>query len=254
MDYRKASPSIYVAPLAATVAMLCLWQFLDSVFGFSPLILPSPTEVVLALHNNFPTLAWNALVTFAEALAGYMLGAAAGLALATTAVFIPRFGHAFMPYAVALKATPIIVLAPLLVMWLGNGYLSKIAMAAVAAFFPILVNALNGFTAIEREWLALMHLHDASPWQEFRRLRFPLALPSIFSGLQISTSLAMVGAVVGEFTGANDGLGKLIATSTYYLNIDLVFAGVFVLCLTGVAFYAVVTALRSALISWEPSN
>lgn len=251
MGDRRTSSSRYLTPALFTVLLLAVWQLADYLAGFSPIVLPNPLEVSRAIVTHREKLAFNAGVTFAEAFAGYLLGAISGLTLATLALFVPRIGQVIMPYAVAIKATPIIVLAPIIVMWLGNGYSSKVVMAALAAFFPVLVSAHLGFTSVDREWLELMHLHRSTRWKTFWKLRFPHALPDIFAGLRISTSLAMVGAVVSEFSGAQVGLGKLIATSTYYLNIDQVFAGTLVLCLMGIAFYGVVTWLHCLVVFWD---
>jgi NitT/TauT family transport system permease protein len=151
---------------------------------------------------------------------------------------------------VAIKAVPIVVLAPLLVMWLGDGVASKVVMAATAVFFPILINAVVALTSVEREWTALLRLHGASDWQVFWMLRVPHSLPQIFAGMRTATSLAMVGAIVAEFTGAARGLGHLIVTSTYYLKTDLVFAAVIVLAAYGLAFYATIVMVHRAVVFW----
>ena len=253
MSSRRNAASNFVVPACAVLAILCSWQLADYLFEFKAVVFPNPIEVANALWANLRILTYNASVTFVEAFLGFVLGVTAGLTLAAMAHFSNRLRQIIMPFAVSLKATPIIVLAPLLIMWLGNGYVSKIVMAAVAAFFPVLVNSFQGFTSIEREWLELMRLHGATRSQIFWKLRVPYALPDIFSGMRIATSLAMVGAVVSEFSGAEIGIGKLIATSTYYLNIDLVFAGVLVLCLVGIAFYGCVAWLQGRIVFWESS-
>lgn len=251
MSSRRNAAGNFVVPALAVVVLLCVWQLADFLFEFKAVIFPNPIEVAHALQSNLLNLAFNAAITFVEAFLGFVLAVIAGLALAAAAHFSNKLRQVIMPFTVSLKATPIIVLAPLLIMWIGNGYGSKIAMAAVAAFFPVLVNAFQGFTSIEREWLELMQLHGASKSQVFWELRVPHALPNIFSGMKIATSLAMVGAVVSEFSGAEVGIGKLIATSTYYLNIDLVFAGVLVLCLVGIGFYGFVAWLQNKVAFWK---
>lgn len=237
--------------LIATASLIALWQAADMVFGFDRLILPNPVEVALALWKHFPKLAYHASITFLEAFAGFFLATAVSIVIASMATFSRALGSVLLPFAIALKATPVIVLAPLLIMWLGNGLVSKIVMAAVASFFPILVNTYLGMTSVEAEWLSLMKLHKASTLQVFWNLRFPHALPNVFAGLRVASSLSMVGAVVSEFTGAEQGLGKLISTSTFYLNIDLVFAGVLVLSLSGIAFYQLIAFLHRHIVTWE---
>lgn len=238
-------------PLIATAILLAIWQAADMVFGFDKLILPNPIEVSAALWRQFPRLCYHAMITFAEAFTGFLLATALSLILASLATFSRPLGSILLPFAVAIKATPVIVLAPLLIMWLGNGFVSKITMAAIASFFPILVNTYLGLTSVESEWLALMKLHKASEWQTFWHLRLPHALPDLFAGLRVATSLSMVGAVVAEFSGAEQGLGKLISTSTFYLNIDVVFSGVLILSLMGIAFYSAVVQLHRTIVFWE---
>lgn len=241
-------------PLIAGMVVIALWQAADMLFGFDKLILPNPVEVGTALWNHFPRLAYHASITLMEALAGFFLATILSLIFASVATFSRSLGSVLLPFSVAVKATPVIVLAPLLIMWLGNGFGSKVVMAAVASFFPILVNTYLGMTSVEAEWLSLMKLHKASQWQMFWHLRLPHALPDMFAGLRVATSLSMVGAVVSEFSGAEEGIGKLISTSTFYLNIDMVFAGVAMLGTIGVLFYAAIAWMHRTVAFWETSR
>jgi NitT/TauT family transport system permease protein len=254
MGHQSAQEFRILPPLIAGTVLIVLWQAADMVFGFDKLILPNPFEVALALWKHFPRLAFHASITLLEAFSGFVLATILSLVLASLATFSRPLGSVLLPLSVAVKATPVIVLAPLLIMWLGNGFGSKVVMAAVASFFPILVNTYLGMTSVEAEWLSLMKLHKASSWQVFWHLRLPHALPDLFAGLRVATSLSMVGAVVSEFTGAEQGLGKLISTSTFYLNIDLVFAGVLILSLSGIAFYQLIAWLHRVLVFWETSR
>ncbi|HEY4263114.1 MAG TPA: ABC transporter permease subunit, partial [Schlesneria sp.] len=131
-------------------------------------------------------------ITASEAISGYLAGVAIGAVLAVFSSYVPAFGRAITPYGVALKTTPIIVLAPLLIMWLGNGYLSKVIMAAMSAFFPVYVSTCVGLSTIDQEWLDLLALHKASRWQTLIYLRIPNAMPHFFSGCRIASSLALV--------------------------------------------------------------
>lgn len=242
-----------VSPLAGLM-LLVLWQAADAWLDWSKFVLPAPLEVAGAFRRHFVQLMQNGLVTLTEAVLGFLLGSVIGLAAATVSVLRPAIARVIIPYAVLIKAIPIVVLAPLLVMWLGDGLISKIAMAATAAFFPILVSGVSALHSVEQEWGDLLRLHGASNWQVYWMLRFPHALPEIFSALKVGTSLAMVGAVVGEFTGSSRGIGHLITTSTYYLNIDLVFAAAIVLGLMGITFYGTIGLLERVIVFWRRSH
>lgn len=144
-----------------------------------------------------------------------------------------------------------IAIAPLLVIWFGNGLLSKVVMAALVAFFPVLVNAVDGLVSIDKEALDLMKSLNASQIQIFRKIRFPNSLPLVFSSLKIASTLAVVGAVIGEFTGATEGIGYLINTSSYYLNTDLMFAGIILISIGGILFFGLVAYLEKKIIFWK---
>jgi len=251
MRTRPPSPTVVAVPLVFFLALVGAWQLADSQFKWQRILFPNPVEVVEALRSNSTQLAINGLITLAEAVLGFLLGGFVGFAIAAIVVLWPPSSRVIVPYAVVIKAVPIVVLAPLLVMWLGDGLLSKVVMAAIAAFFPILVNGVRALTSVDQEWCDLMHLHGATKWQTFRMLRVPYALPELFAGLKVATSLAMVGAVVAEFTGSSRGIGHLITTSTYYLNTDLVFAGVIVLGALGLAFYGALVLLERVVVFWK---
>lgn len=154
----------------------------------------------------------------------------------------------------ALKSTPLIAIAPLLVLWFGNGVLSKIVMSALVAFFPVLVNSVNGLANIDAEALDLMKSLSASKLQILIKIRVPASLPFVFASLKIASSLAVVGAVIGEFTGATQGIGHLIVTSSYYLETALMFAGVGMISLGGILFFGLVAYLERRLVFWRTAS
>ena len=186
-----------------------------------------------------------------EAVLGFLLGSAAAYLTAVAFVHTRLIQDAFFPYAVALKSTPLIAIAPLIVLWFGNGILSKVVMSALVAFFPVLVNTVKGLSSIDKEVLDLMKSFSASRWQVFAKIRFYNSLGYLFSALKISTSLAVVGAVIGEFTGATQGIGHLISTSSYYLETPLMFAGIVMISLGGILFFWLVGFLESKIVFWE---
>ena len=243
-----------IGHLLFLAAIVGVWQFAADTWVRDPLTLPSPTAVVAALVAHRTSLFHNALITSGEAVGGFALGCGLAIGLASLGSFFPVVRTVTFPYAIAIKATPIIVLAPLVITWLGNDYRSKVVMAAVVCFFPVLVNASVGLQAVEKDWVNLMRLHHATKWDIFWILRVPNALPEVFAGLRIATSLAMVGALVAEFTGAQAGLGFLINTSLYYLNTDLVFAGVIATSLIGLTMYYLIVLLQRWLVFWQLEN
>ena len=144
-----------------------------------------------------------------------------------------------------------IVIAPLLVIWLGDGIGAKIVMSALVAFFPVLVNSVTGLTAVDQETMDLMRSLSASRWQILTKIRMPASLAYVFASLKTATSLALVGAIIAEFTGATIGVGSVIKTASYYLQTPLVFAGVVAISLGGIAFFGAVAQLERRVVYWQ---
>jgi NitT/TauT family transport system permease protein len=186
-----------------------------------------------------------------ESVLGFLLGSIGAYVVAVFFVYSRIIKEAVYPYAVALKSTPLIAIAPLLVLWFGNGLLSKVVMSALVAFFPVLVNSANGLTEVDPEALDLMRSLSASGWQVLTKIRIPNSLSYLMAGLKIASSLAVVGAVIGEFTGATEGIGHLINTSSYYLETPLMFAGVVMISLGGVVFFGLMAYLERKIVFWQ---
>jgi len=241
-------------PGAAFVLLLLLWQAADAIFAFNKVILPSPADIARAFASQYPQLFRETAVTMLESGLGFLAGSVAAVCLATAFVHSRLTQEAVYPFAVALKSTPLIAIAPLLVLWFGNGLLSKVVMSALVAFFPVLVNAVSGLTSVDPEILDLMKSLSASRWQIYRKIRFPNSAGYIFAALKIASSLAVVGAVIGEFTGSTQGIGHLINTSSYYLQTDVVFAAIALISLCGVGFFELMAYLERVVVFWqEPS-
>ena len=251
MGTRKTRISKLFAPLILLVALVCLWQGASALFHFNKVIFPSPSDIAVAFKNNYPLLFKETGVTLLEAVLGFLLGSASAYLLAIAFVHSPIIQDTVFPYAIALKSTPLVAIAPLLVLWCGNGMLSKVVMSALVAFFPVLVNAVKGLATIDSEMLELMASLSASRWEVFSKIRVYNSLGYLFSALKTSTSLAVVGAVIGEFTGSTQGIGHLISTSSYYLETPLMFAGIIMISLGGILFFWIVGFLESRFIFWE---
>jgi NitT/TauT family transport system permease protein len=155
------------------------------------------------------------------------------------------------PIAIAIKTTPLVAIAPLLVLWMGTGLWSKVAAAALICFFPVLVNTVKGLKAADAEYFELFKSMNASRWKEFRKLRLPFCMPYLFAALKISSSLAVVGAIVGEFVGASSGLGYLILVSSSHLDTPILFTAIFASALTGIAMFHAINWIEARTVFWQ---
>jgi NitT/TauT family transport system permease protein len=239
------------------VGTLALWQGLIVWLDVQQFLLPKPTSIASAFWTDKSEL-WHAgWYTFQEALGGFIVGSAAAVLVALVLARWRPLGLALMPFAIAANAIPIIAFAPITNQWLNGGLTksSKVAIAAVLCFFPVLVNTLRGLTSVRPQDIELMHSYAAGQAAIFRRVRIPTALPFMFTGLKVATVLAMIGAVVGEyFGGALNALGVLIITRSRVFQFNEAWAGVFVVCLFGLALYSAVALIERLALRWVPST
>jgi NitT/TauT family transport system permease protein len=209
-----------LAPLAFGLLLFGVWQAIVVIGHIPEYLLPSPTEILATVDRS---LAVSFAVTFIEALAGFLIGSVLAFVIATLFMRFHTLEDGLFPIAIAVKTTPLVAIAPLLVIWLGTGWWSKIVAAILICFFPVLVNTVKGLKAADLEYRELFETMGASSAQEFRKLRVPYCLPYLFSALKISSSLA----VVGEFVGATQGLGYLIIISSAHLETATLFSAIF---------------------------
>lgn len=240
--------------LTVAAGLVLLWQLLVWVTAAPPFILPDPLRVAVALAERWPLLLRHAGVTLAEILLGLLLGtllgAAAALALASAAA-LRRW---LLPVLVASQAVPVFALAPLLVLWLGYGMASKVAMATLIIFFPVTAAFYDGLRRTDPGWLALARTMGAGRWAVLRHIALPAALPAFTSGLRVATAVAPIGAVVGEWVGSSAGLGHLMLQANARLQTDLMFAALLVLAALALALYFAVDALCRRLLPWVPER
>lgn len=252
MIARQYGPAVVVG-----LALLLVWELLPPALGLSQLLIPKASLVFGALWNQIERgLVLDALLyTLTEALSGFALGSVAGVVVAALITRSALVERALLPYLVGLQALPKVALAPLLVVWLGFGIGSKIAIATIIAFFPVLINSMIGFSTVDPGKLELMRSLVASEWQIFRIVRFPNALPFIFAGLNVGIVLSITGALVGEFIGAKRGLGTLLLQFNFNLDIAGMFAVLIVLALMGTTLHAIVRTLHRSVVFWtEPER
>jgi NitT/TauT family transport system permease protein len=241
-----------LVPLALLV-FLALWQFIVLWGQYPAFILPTPGQVwarfLLALRQG--NLQGHVLVTLREVFAGLALGLTVAVVLGYLLAKSRMLERVLAPYLVASQAIPIVALAPLLVIWFGVGSLSKILVCALTLFFPVLVNTIVGIRSVDSDLMDLMRSLRASRWQVFTLLELPAALPVLFGGLKVGVTLSVIGAVVGEFVGADRGLGFLVNLARGLFDTPLMFVALFTLMIIALTLYGVVAALEAWLLKWR---
>lgn len=217
-------------------------------------LLPSPSHVLVTLVKNAAMYADASLMTLGEALIGLLLGLLAGAAIAVLLTLLPGIEDGVMTLAILIKSTPLVAIAPLLTLWLGFGVLPKIIITALLTFFPVLVNVLSGLQRVDQPLLDLFHSWRASRWEVFRYLRLPGCLPYLFAALKISAPLALIGAVVAEWTGASGGLGRTMWLAYTNLNLPYLFAAIFILAAAGMILYRLLAWAEVRAVFWQPAS
>lgn len=239
------------AAITLTV-LLALWQALVWATGLPHFLLPSPARVAGALASNVSLLAHHAAFTLSEILLGLLLGTVLGMLSALTMTYFRPARRWLMPVLVISQSIPVFALAPILVLWLGYGMASKVAMATIIIYFPVTAAFFDGLRRTEPGWIDLARTMGASRWAMVLRVRVPAALPALASGLRVATAFAPIGAVVGEWVGSSAGLGYLMLHANARMQVDLMFAALFVLAVMAVTLYAIVDAGLRRVLPWQP--
>ena len=243
---------MYLLPFSLSLAILA-WHLIARVGDFPPFILPTPglvwTRLLAALSDG--SLARHFFVTLQEVLAGLVLGVTVATTLGYLLAKSRVFERILSPYIVASQSVPTVAIAPLLVIWFGPGLLSKVLICGLIVFFPVLVNIIVGVRSVPDDLRDLMRSLQASSWQTFTNLEVPAALPVFLGGLRIGATLSVIGAVVGEFVGADRGLGFLISRGKWEYDTPLVFVAVLTLVVMALTLYGLVVLLEKWLLSWQ---
>ncbi len=240
-----------IRPLLTTLGLLLAWQILVWATGVPPFILPGPLAVARVLIARFDLLAGHAATTAMEILLGIVLGSLVGGSSAVLLAASRPLRRWLLPLLVISQALPVFALAPLLVLWLGYGMASKVAMAVLIIFFPVTAAFYDGLRRTEPAWLELARIMDAKPAAVLLRIRIPAALPALASGLRVAASVAPIGAVVGEWVGSSAGLGFLMLHANARMQIDVVFAALFLLALMATGLYFALDRLLSRIVYWQ---
>jgi NitT/TauT family transport system permease protein len=230
----------YVYPTMVIVALLVVWQLVTVVFNVPRYLLPSPLRVGEEIIDKASLLTLHGLVTLYEILLGFGLSVVIGVPLAVLMTYSRTIERALYPLLVGSQTIPKVALAPLFMVWLGFGLAPKILMTFMIAFFPIVIGAVIGLVTIEQELIYVARSMGASNWQLFWKVRLRHALPSLFGGLKVAITLAVVGAIVAEFVGADKGLGYIIQVANGHLDTPLLLAAVVVVSAIGIALYLLV--------------
>ena len=253
MDKRKTKDRLIsiTTPIAFFVLACAIWELTVRLAHVPVYILPPPSVIFFEIVNENVSLLENMGVTMLEAVSGFAVANVMAFGVAALFAHSRVLEKGLYPYAITLKTTPIVALAPLLVLWFGTDIRSKIVSAALISFFPVLVNATRGLRTVDEEALDLFESLAATKWQVFKLLRFPNSLPYIFSALKVSTSLSIVGAIVGEFVGSKSGLGNLILEANFQFDVARIFAVLVVLALFGVVLSQLMRLAQDRLLFWN---
>lgn len=244
----------WVLPGVLVVALVALWQAIVSFGSVEEYVLPAPLDVLDKMFGDFGTFAEQSVPTIVAIFVGFALAVAVALPIAVAMVYSEIVRRAVYPLLIIAQVVPKVAVAPLFIIWFGFGQLPKVLMVALICFFPIVIDSLVGFRAARPESLMLVRSMGAGRWQAFWKIRWPWALPSIFAGVKVGITLAVVGAVVAEFVGADKGLGVLLITARGDMDSLTVFASIAWLTVIGFVLFLVVEVLERVLVPGRKSG
>jgi putative hydroxymethylpyrimidine transport system permease protein len=250
----------WLPPIVIVAGLLGLWQLAASLdviahaLNIEPFLVPSPSEIAQSLWGDRSLLLDNGWVTLQEVLAGFALSVVAGVGFAVALHLSPTLRRAFYPLLVASQTVPIVVIAPILVVWLGFGIGPKLVIIALICFFPITVNTLDGLRSVDPDLMKMMRTLDAGRLLTLRRVEGPWALPYFFSGAKIAVAVAVIGAVFGEWAGSSSGLGHLIQQASAQLQTARTFAAVVVLSALAILLFGLLALIERRVAWWGPAS
>jgi NitT/TauT family transport system permease protein len=247
--------------LLLLVVLLGGWELGVRLFHVPKFLIPPVSDIAVALWRGLApspfakdSLWYHSAITVTEILLGFFVGSAIGLAIGVVVSQMPRLEAILEPYVSALQSLPKVAVAPIIVVWLGFGIGSKVAIICLLTFFPVLVTSIAGFKAVDPDRIDLLRSLSATPWQIFRKAKFPSALPYIFAGLNMAAAFAVVGAIVGEFVGAQAGLGVLIQQMEAQMDTGGSFSVFIVLSVIGIVLTAILRRIQQRVLHWMPQD
>ncbi len=245
---------IFLRTIIIFLTILLVWYLVTAITDAPPYILPNPTLVIKALISNVDLLFFHGLITLTEIILGLTIGLIFGT---ISAIFLAYYQPArqwLMPILVISQAIPVFALAPILVLWLGYGMASKVAMATLIIYFPVTAAFFDGLQRTNIGFLDLAKTMNASKWRVLRYIRIPSAMPALASGFRVATAVAPIGAIVGEWVGSSEGLGYLMLHANGRMQIDVMFAALFTLSFMAIALYYTVDTILTRALSWSPET
>ncbi|BAB53024.1 MULTISPECIES: ABC transporter permease [Mesorhizobium] len=247
-----AATGSWLPAVILLLVTIVVWEAVVRIFAISAFIIPAPSEIAQSLVAQWGTLMQATLVTAGEILFGFLVSVVVGIAIALVIVRFDWLGRALYPLVVLFQNVPKVALAPIFILWFGYGLAPKIGLILVIAFFPVTLSMLAGMQSVDRSLLSLMNSVGASRTQILFRIRVPHSLPNLMAGTKIAATLSVIGAIVGEFAGASDGLGYVIQFASTQLDTALVFAALLLVSVLGIAFYYAAEILERIVVPWAP--
>lgn len=238
-------------PAAALLAVGIVWQAAVVGFHLPSYLLPPPTAVIAAAVQNFGFIIKQLLITLGSIGLGFTGGALLGVATAVLIVYSPAVGRLIYPLVILTQSIPKVTIAPILLVWFGLGIGSKLALIIMMSYFPVVVNTVTGLTAVEPDALDLLRSLQTGRMKVFWLLRLPNALLSIFDGLKMGITMSIIGAVLAEFIGSDDGIGWLILVAKTNMDLSLSFAAIAFVSLAAISLFAIVSAAQRILVHWQ---
>lgn len=242
---------VWLYPALLIAALLVTWEAVVRLLGIPHYVLPAPSEVAWVLGARWPMFLRHFGVTLGEVVGGGLLGVTVGFTLGLLLFLSAPLEKALYPLLVLSQNVPVFAIAPLLVVWLGYGYASKVVMAAIIVFFPMTLSALDGLKRTDPDLIRLFRTMGATRWQVLLKLRLPAALPALFSGLRLSAIYSTIGAVIGEWVGAGAGLGYLMLSANAQLRIAEVFGAIVALTPVGLLLLGLIGLAERWLLPWQ---
>lgn len=248
-NFRKYAPSLFFL-----IIIVAVWQLTVNKFQIPPWLLPSPSQIFEALWETKGLIWEHTTMTILETTVGLFLAVILGIATSTLMTLVPYTRRVFYPFLIISQTIPIIAIAPLLLLWLGYGLLPKILIIVLVCFFPITITLLEGLELSDLDLLHLLQSMGASKWQIFSLIRWPHAMPSLFSGLKIAATYSVMTAVISEWLGASRGLGVYLLRSSNNFLTDRVFAAIIAITILSFLYYAVIILLTRFVLPWYNHN
>ena len=240
----------WLPAMGIVVTILVGWEIFVRVWNIADWLLPAPSAIGYTLYGSSGLLAGHTLVTLEEVVLGFVLALVSGMLLASAITLSKTIEKALYPFIIASQTVPIIVIAPMLLVWIGYGLTPKIIVVALISFFPIVVNTVDGMRSVDSDMHKMMRTMGGNRWSIFLQVQLPVSMPYLFSGLRVAIAVSVIGAVIGEWVGSSEGLGYLMIRSKPQFQTERVFAAITILSVMGIALFALIGLLERLLIPW----